>query len=86
MNRKEVKLSPIKIVAVVLIGLALAFISCFAVISIIGGFEMKEETPSVPKEQKVKQDPEKKQNHSPQTSSDQTADLRRFKKKIIEWQ
>ena len=45
MNRKEVKLSPIKIVAVVLIGLALAFISCLAVISIIGGFEMKEETP-----------------------------------------
>jgi len=45
MNRKEFKLSPIKIVAVVLIGLALAFISCLAVISIIGGFEMKEETP-----------------------------------------
>ena len=45
MNRKEVKLSPIKIVAVVLIGLALAFISCLAVISIIDGFEMKEETP-----------------------------------------
>ena len=45
MNKKEVKLSPIKIVAVILIGLALAFISCLAVISIIGGFEMKEETP-----------------------------------------
>ena len=45
MNRKEVKLSPIKIVAVILIGLALVFISCLAVISIIGGFEMKEETP-----------------------------------------
>ena len=45
MNRKEVKLSPIKIASVVLIGLALAFISCLAVISIIGGFEMKEETP-----------------------------------------
>lgn len=45
MNRKEVKLSPLKIVAVVLIGLALALISCLAVISIICGFEMKEETP-----------------------------------------
>ena len=45
MNRKEVKLSPIKIVAVILIGLALAFISCLAIISIIGGFAMKEETP-----------------------------------------
>ena len=45
MNRKEVRLSPIKIVAVVLIGLALAFISCLAIISIIGVFEMKEETP-----------------------------------------
>ena len=45
MNRKEIKLSPLKIVAVTVIGLALAFISCLAVISIIGGFEMKEETP-----------------------------------------
>ena len=45
MNRKEIKLSPLKIVAVIVIGLALAFISCLAVISIIGGFEMKEETP-----------------------------------------
>ena len=45
MNRKEVKLSPIKIVAVMLIGLALVFILCSAVISIICGFEMKEETP-----------------------------------------
>ena len=45
MNRKEIKLSPIKIVAVIVIGLALAFISCLAVISIIGGFAMKEETP-----------------------------------------
>ena len=45
MNRKEVKLSPIKIVAVIVIGLALAFISCWAVISIICGFEMKEEIP-----------------------------------------
>ena len=45
MNKKEVKLSPIKIVAVILIGLALVLISCLAVISIIVGFEMKEETP-----------------------------------------
>ncbi len=45
MNRKEVKLSPIKIVAVIVIGLALAFISCLAVISIIDGFVMKENTP-----------------------------------------
>ena len=45
MNRKEIKLSPIKIVAVIVIGLALAFISCLAVISIICGFEIKEETP-----------------------------------------
>ena len=45
MNRKEVKLSPIKIVAVVLIGLALVFFSCLAIITIIGGFEMKEKTP-----------------------------------------
>ena len=45
MNKKEVKLSPIKIVAVILIGLALVLVSCLAVISIIGGFEMKEETP-----------------------------------------
>ena len=45
MNKKEVKLSPIKIVAVIVIGLALAFISCLAVISIIDGFVMKEKTP-----------------------------------------
>ena len=45
MNRKETKLSPIKIVAVIVIGLALAFISCLAVLFIIGGFEMKAETP-----------------------------------------
>ena len=45
MNRKETKLSPIKIVAVIVIGLALAFILCLAVISIICGFEMKEEAP-----------------------------------------
>ena len=45
MNRKEVKLSPIKIVAVILIGLSLAFISFLSVISIIFEFKMKEETP-----------------------------------------
>ena len=45
MNRKEVKLSPIKIVAVILIGLALALISCSAIISIIGELAMKEESP-----------------------------------------
>jgi hypothetical protein len=45
MNRKEVKLSPIKIVAVVLIGLALALFSCIAIIAIINGFVMKEKIP-----------------------------------------
>ena len=45
MNKKEVKLSPIKIVAVVLIGLALASFSCFAIITLIDGFVMKEKTP-----------------------------------------
>ena len=45
MNRKETKLSPIKIVAVIVIGLALAFISCLAVLSIIGGSKMKAEKP-----------------------------------------
>ncbi len=45
MNRKEVKLSPIKIVAVVFIGLALALFSCLAIITIIEIFVMKEKTP-----------------------------------------
>ena len=45
MNRKEIKLSPIKIVAVVLIGLALALFSFLAIITIIDGFVMKEKTP-----------------------------------------
>ena len=45
MNRKEVKLSPIKIVAVVLIGLALAFFSFLAIITIIDGYVMKERIP-----------------------------------------
>jgi len=44
MNR-DVKLSPIKIVAVILIGLALAFFSFLAIITIIDGFVMKEKTP-----------------------------------------
>ena len=45
MNRKEVKLSPSKIVALILIGLALALISCLAIITIIDVFVMKEKTP-----------------------------------------
>ena len=45
MNSKEVKLSPIKIIAVVLVGLALALLSCVAIITIIGIFEMKEQIP-----------------------------------------
>ena len=45
MNKKEVKISPIKIVAVVLIGLALVLFSYLAIITIIYGFEMKETTP-----------------------------------------
>ncbi|MBE6925854.1 MAG: hypothetical protein E7461_03325 [Ruminococcaceae bacterium] len=45
MNKKEVKLSPIKIVAVVLIGLALALFSFLAIVTIIDVFVMKEEIP-----------------------------------------
>ena len=45
MKRKEVKLSPIKITAVVLTGLALALISCGAIVSIFDGFAMKGKTP-----------------------------------------
>ena len=45
MKRKESKLSSIKIAAVVLIGIPLALFSCFAILTIIGGFEMKEKTP-----------------------------------------
>ena len=45
MNKKEVKLSPIKIVAVVLIGLALALFLYLAIITMIYGFAMKEKTP-----------------------------------------
>ena len=45
MDKKETKLSNIKIVAVVLIGFALAMISFLAIITIIGGFAMKEKIP-----------------------------------------
>lgn len=45
MRRNEAKLSPMKIAAMVLIGLALVLYSCLAVITIIDGFVMKEETP-----------------------------------------
>ena len=45
MNRKEVKLSHIKIVAVVLIGLALAMFSLLAIVTIVEGFVMKEKIP-----------------------------------------
>lgn len=45
MNMKEIKLSPIKIVAVVLIGLALALFSFLAIVTIIDGFVMKEKIP-----------------------------------------
>ena len=45
MNRKESKLSNIKIVAVVLIGLALAMLSFITIITIIEGFAMKEKIP-----------------------------------------
>ena len=47
MNRKKVELSPIKIVAVVFIGLALVLFSCLAIITIIQNFIMKEKTPSL---------------------------------------
>ena len=45
MNRKEVKLSPFKIVAIALIGLALVLFSCLAILTIIDGFAMKEKIP-----------------------------------------
>ena len=45
MNRKEVKLSSIKIVALVLIGLALVLFSFLSIITIIDGFAMIEKTP-----------------------------------------
>ena len=47
MNKKKVKLAAIQIVAVVLIGVALAQVSCFAIITIIDGFVMKEKTPYI---------------------------------------
>ena len=45
MNRKESKLSNIKTVAIVLIGLALAMLSFVTIITIIAGFAMKEKIP-----------------------------------------
>ena len=45
MNRKEIKLSPIKSVAVTLIGLALALFSFLSIITIIGNLELKEKSP-----------------------------------------
>lgn len=45
MIKKGIKLSPIKNVAVALIGVALAFFSCLAIITIIENFVMKEKTP-----------------------------------------
>jgi len=45
LNRKESKLSNIKTVAIVLIGLALAMLSFIAIITIIEGFAMKEKIP-----------------------------------------
>ena len=45
MNRKEVKLSPFKIVAIALIDLALVLFSCLAILTIIDGFAMKEKIP-----------------------------------------
>ena len=45
MNRKEIKLSSIKIVAVVMIGLALAGVSLLAIATMFDGFAMKAEIP-----------------------------------------
>ena len=45
MNRKESKLSNIKTLAIVLIGLALAMLSLITIITIIEGFVMKEKIP-----------------------------------------
>ena len=45
MNRKEVKLSPFKIVAIALIDLALVLFSCLAILTIIDGFAVKEKIP-----------------------------------------
>ena len=45
MNKTKAELSPLKLVAVVWIGLALAFILGLAVISIIGDFALKAEAP-----------------------------------------
>ena len=45
MNKKEVKLSRIRIAAVVLVGLALVLYSCTSIMSIIDAFAMKEKRP-----------------------------------------
>ena len=45
MNRKKVKLSSIKLAALVLMGLALAVYVCMAILTIIDGFGMKKEIP-----------------------------------------
>ena len=45
MNRKEVKLSHFKIVAITLIALALVLFSCLTIFTIIEGFAMKEKIP-----------------------------------------
>lgn len=45
MNRKEKRLSVIKIVAIILLGLAVAALSCLAILSIANESAMKEESP-----------------------------------------
>lgn len=45
MNRKANKLSPLRIFAIILIGLALAFFSFLAIVTMIGGYGLKEKTP-----------------------------------------
>ena len=45
MNTKKAKFSPIKIVAIVVIGFALTFFSCVAILTIISEFALKEKIP-----------------------------------------
>lgn len=52
-------------------------------IMVLGKRKKKEDTPSAPKDPKVKQDSEKKQNHSTQTANGSSTDLSRFKKKTF---
>lgn len=52
-------------------------------IMILGKRKKKDDLPSAPKDPKVKQDSEKKQNHSSQISNGSSADLSRFKKKTF---